>query len=75
MYSYLEKLQERVLYTDTDSELERLLLRQGDYLGDLTDALGGDGTQEFAFTDPKIYACQTQRENTVLQDMQCAGQL
>lgn len=28
-----------VLYTDI--ELERLLLRKGDYLGELTDALGG----------------------------------
>ncbi|XP_077361782.1 uncharacterized protein LOC144006673 [Festucalex cinctus] len=64
MYAYLERLQSSVLYTDTDSLVYVVKdgespLELGDYLGDLTDELGGDSIQEFVSAGPKSYAYQT----------------
>ena len=73
MYGYLERLQERVLYTDTDSLVYVVKegetpLELGAYLGQLTDELGGDSIQEFASAGPKSYAYQTRQEKkTVLR--------
>lgn len=65
MYDYLERLQERVLYTDsliyTVKEGESPL-ELGDYLGQLTDELNGDNIQEFASARPKGYAYQSHRD-------------
>ena len=65
MYVYLERLQERVLCTDTDSliytvrEGEAPPLEMGSYLAELTDELGGDIIHEFASAGPKRYTYQT----------------
>jgi hypothetical protein len=67
LYSYLEQLQKRVLYMDTDSVIFTLkqgesCLELGDYLGDLTDELieFGEGSYitEFVSGGPKNYAFQ-----------------
>lgn len=52
LYSYLETLQRNVLYFDTDSVIYvsptgAHLLPLGDFLGDLTDELGGGHITEF----------------------------
>ncbi|XP_061764740.1 uncharacterized protein LOC133557872 isoform X1 [Nerophis ophidion] len=73
MYGYLEGLQERVLYTDTDSLIYtvnegEVSLETGSYLGDLTDELGGDSIHEFVSAGPKSYAYHTlQGKKTVLR--------
>nr|XP_049619738.1 uncharacterized protein LOC125994445 [Syngnathus scovelli]XP_049620140.1 uncharacterized protein LOC125994731 isoform X1 [Syngnathus scovelli] len=64
MYSYLEILQKRVLYTDTDSLVYTVkpgesVLALGDYLGDLTDELSNDSILEFVSAGPKTYAYKT----------------
>ncbi|KAK3740762.1 hypothetical protein QZH41_005896, partial [Actinostola sp. cb2023] len=66
LYRYLEELQERVLYFDTDSIFYvthpgQALLPLGDYLGDLTSELKrpGDFIREFVSTGPKSYAYVT----------------
>lgn len=56
----MERLQERVLYIDTDSLIYVVRegetpLELGNYLGDLTDELGGDTIQEFVASGPKSY--------------------
>ena len=63
LHSYLERLQENVLYINTsliyvvkDGETP---LELGNYLGDLTDELGGDSIQEFMAAGPKSYAYKT----------------
>ncbi len=64
LYNLLDMLQERVLYYDTDSviyvskpdEPEPPL---GNYLGDLTDELGGDYITTFMSGGPKNYAYHT----------------
>ena len=65
LYKYLEQLQERVLYFDTDSvyytcKPEESQLPTGDYLGDLTDELSayGEGSYmtEFISAGPKNYS-------------------
>lgn len=71
LYSYLEKLQERVLYIDTDSLIYVVRegespLEVGNYLGDLTDELGGDSIQEFVSAGPKTYAYQTRNQKKVV---------
>ncbi|KAM9364765.1 uncharacterized protein KZ484_010936 [Pholidichthys leucotaenia] len=63
LYGYLEKLQERVLYIDTDSLIYvvkngEMPLELGNYLGDLTDELDGDTIQEIVSTGPKSYVYQ-----------------
>ncbi|KAL7377691.1 hypothetical protein ABVT39_003179 [Epinephelus coioides] len=66
LYDCLHQLQNRVLYLDTDSliyvakEGEKGL-KLGNYLGDLTDELGGDTIQEFAAAGPKSYAYLTRK--------------
>ncbi|XP_049416207.1 uncharacterized protein LOC125878833 [Epinephelus fuscoguttatus] len=66
LYDYLHQLQNRVLYLDTDSliyvakEGERGL-KLGNYLGDLTDELGGGTIQEFVAVGPKSYAYLTRK--------------
>lgn len=71
MYGYLERLQGRVLYTDTDSLIYTVkegetALPLGKYLGDLTDELDGDTIQEFISAGPKSYAYQTKQTKKVV---------
>ncbi|TWW73476.1 hypothetical protein D4764_15G0008700 [Takifugu flavidus] len=71
LYSYLEKLQDRVFYIDTDSLIYLVKegekpLELGNYLGDLTDELDGDSIQEFAAAGPKSYAYQTRNKKKVV---------
>lgn len=62
LYSYLEKLQDRVMYMDTDSVFYlsgspgEYQVPLGDYLGDMTDELNGAHITEFVSTGPKQYA-------------------
>ena len=67
LYSYLQKLGDRVLYYDTDSVIyhwkeDQTKLEIGDYLGDLKDELGGDYITEFVSGGPKNYAYKTEKE-------------
>ena len=64
IYEYLDKLGKNALYCDTDSVI--FLARPGsyvpptgDYLGDMTDELGGDTIETFVSTGPKSYAFRT----------------
>nr|DAC81317.1 TPA_asm: PolB [Larimichthys croaker adintovirus] len=71
LYSYLEQVQENVLYMDTDSLIYVVKeggapLKLGNYLGDLTDELDGDTIQEFAAAGPKSYAYQTRQKKKVV---------
>ena len=72
LYSYMEKLGERVLYTDTDSII--FVTRPGDeyevplgcFLGDMTDEVskdygGGARITEYVSTGPKSYAYKVQK--------------
>ena len=61
LYRVLDQLEERVLYFDTDSVV--YITREGeeepkvgDFLGDLTDELGGRHIVEFVSAGPKNYA-------------------
>jgi hypothetical protein len=63
LYSYLDRLQEKALYCDTDSvfyiqrEDETMLIHCGDRLGDKTDELkSGEYISEFVSAGPKNYA-------------------
>ena len=61
LYSYLERLGARVLYTDTDSVMFLSKagednLELGDYLGDLTDELPNRTITHFVSGGPKNYA-------------------
>ncbi|KAK3728361.1 hypothetical protein QZH41_011396 [Actinostola sp. cb2023] len=82
LYRWLEELQERVLYFDTDSTFYvthpgQTSLPLGDYLGDLTSELKpGDFIHEFVSTGPKSYAYVTDQEGRqprVLQTDQGTG--
>ena len=61
LYDVLQKLGESVLYFDTDSIIYKSdtgvdLVQTGDYLGDLTDELGGHHIIELVCGGPKNYA-------------------
>ncbi|CAH1106576.1 unnamed protein product [Psylliodes chrysocephalus] len=65
LYSYLEKLEDRVLYYDTDSVIyvsrpEALDIPTGEFIGDMTDELEKEGSgsyiTEFVSGGPKNYA-------------------
>ena len=66
LYSYLEQLQQCVLYFDTDSIIYTALPGQpdiplGDYLGEMTDELDdGDFIIDFTSAGPKNYGYRTQ---------------
>ena len=64
LYSYLHRLQEQVLYYDTDSVIYawkegQPQIETGDYLGDMTDELDGDTIQEFVSGGAKNYGYRT----------------
>ena len=64
LYDALEKLDDRVLYYDTDSVIFKTKAGQeklplGDYLGDFTDETGGDPIQEFCSAGAKNYGYRT----------------
>ena len=70
LYSCLELMQDKILYIDTDSLIYAVKkgetpLKLGNYLGDLTDELGGDTIQEFVAAGPKSYAYQTRNRKKV----------
>ena len=69
LYSYLELLQEQVLYYDTDSVIYRHKPGQpkvpiGDYLGEMTDELEGDVITEFVSGGAKNYGYVTRGGKT-----------
>ena len=64
LYSYLHRLQDQVLYYDTDSVIYAWKEGQpqieiGDYLGDMTDELDGDTIKEFVAGGAKNYGYET----------------
>ena len=68
LYSYLEELQDRVLYMDTDSVIYLYTdkpLDTGDYLGDMTCELNGSFITEFVSCGPKQYSYITADNKTV----------
>ena len=66
LYDELDILQERVLYYDTDSViyLSQPEPRLGNYIGDLTDELGGEHIMVFASGGPKNYCYKTNTGKT-----------
>ena len=66
LYDELDILQERVLYYDTDSViyLSQPEPRLGNYIGDLTDELGGEHITVFASGGPKNYCYKTNTGKT-----------
>jgi len=68
LYSYLERLDTRALYCDTDSVVFTLRLGQwepelGDYLGELTDEVEGIDITEFVTGGPQNYAYNLAKPN------------
>ena len=67
LYSYLEELQQRVLYFDTDSVIyttkpEQPRIPLGDYLGEMTNELNdNDVITEFTSAGPKNYGYKTRQ--------------
>ena len=66
LYSYLEKLGDRVLYYDTDSVIYRWKeglprIEAGDYLGEMKDEVEGDHIEEFVSGGAKNYGYRTAR--------------
>ena len=64
LYSYLDQLQQQVLYYDTDSVIYHWRPGQpkiatGDFLGEMTDELEGDVIQEFVSGGAKNYGYRT----------------
>ena len=64
LYSYLHRLQEQVLYYDTDSVIYKWKEGQcqieiGDYLGEMTDELNGEHIVEFVSGGAKNYGYKT----------------
>ena len=64
LYSYLNRLQEQVLYYDTDSVIYRwrpgqCSIKTGDYLGEMTDELDGEHIVEFVSGGAKNYGYET----------------
>ena len=69
LYDELDMLQERVLYYDTDSVIfvsqpGQPEPRLGNYIGDLTDELGGEHITAFASGGPKNYGYKTNTGKT-----------
>ena len=69
LYDELDMLQERVLYYDTDSIIYHSQPGQpeprlGNYIGDLTDELGGEHITAFASGGPKNYCYKTSGRKT-----------
>ncbi|XP_049913668.1 uncharacterized protein LOC126398400 [Epinephelus moara] len=72
LYDYLQQMQNRVLYLDTDSLIYvakegETRLKLGNYLGDLTDELGGNTIRDFAAAGPTSYAYLTKNKRAVLR--------
>ena len=70
LYSYLHRLQDQVLYYDTDSVIYRWKegqpqIETGDFLGDMTDELDGDVIEEFVSGGAKNYGYKTVRDKHV----------
>jgi hypothetical protein len=70
LYKYLDRLQDKVLYLDTDSilyvqkESKPTLIETGDHLGDMTNELKmGEYIDEFISGGPKNYAYRVCRRN------------
>jgi len=67
LYSYLDQLQQRVLFFDTDSVIYTTKpgqtdIQLGDYLGEMTNELeDGDSITEFTSAGPKNYGYKTQQ--------------
>jgi len=64
LYSYLDRLQQQVLYYDTDSVVYQWKegqqeIETGDFLGQMTDELEGDIITEFISGGPKNYGYKT----------------
>ena len=69
LYSYLEKLEQQVLYYDTDSVIYKWRpgqpkIQTGDYLGDMKDELEGDVIVEFISGGAKNYGYKTRGGKT-----------
>jgi len=78
LYSYLDTLQKRALYTDTDSVIYiqprdcAALVKTGDCLGGMTSELKPcEYISEFVSGGPKIYACQTRNTETGAESTVC----
>ena len=61
LYSYLERLEDRALYCDTDSIIYRHVEGMynptlSEFVGGMTDELGGSYITEYMFNGPKNYA-------------------
>lgn len=73
LYEYLEKLQDRVLYMDTDSIIyltrpsDTYSVHLGDYLGEMTDELNGSKITEFVSCGPKQYGYLTDDGKTEIK--------
>ena len=73
LYEYLDKLQDRVLYMDTDSIIyltspgDNYVVPRGNYLGDMTDELSGSKMLEFVSLGPKQYSYKCDNGDTCVK--------
>ena len=72
LYEELDILQERVLYYDTDSVIYlskpgQPVPRLGNYIGELTDELGGEHITVFASGGPKNHCYKTNTRKTLVK--------
>ena len=64
LYNYLEQLKDRSLYCDTDSVIYRHIVGEynpplSEFIGGMTDELGGSHITEYVSNGPKHYAIHT----------------
>ena len=68
LFSYLEQLKDRALYCDTDSVIYRHIVGEfnpplSEFVGGMTDELGGSHITEYASNGPKIMQSVQQMVN------------
>ena len=71
-YSYLEQLKDRALHCDTDYVIHRHIVGEynpplGEFIGGMTDELGGSHITEYVSNGPENYAIRTADDKQIVK--------